>query len=55
MIPDRTNYMSFTTGREGTFAGKCAELCGEYHSEMLFNVAVVSQQEYPSSSSAPVA
>ena len=46
MIPDRTNYMSFTTGREGTFAGKCAELCGEYHSEMLFNVAVVSQQEY---------
>ena len=34
--------------REGTFAGKCAELCGEYHSEMLFNVAVVSQEEYDS-------
>lgn len=46
MFPDRTNYMSFTTGKEGVFAGKCAELCGEYHSEMLFNVAVVSEDEY---------
>ena len=26
--------------------GKCAELCGEYHSLMLFNVKVVSQDEY---------
>jgi hypothetical protein len=46
LYPGRTNYLSFTTGREGEFYGKCAELCGEYHSEMLFNVAVVSQAEY---------
>lgn len=46
MIPNRTNYMSIHTEREGTFQGKCAELCGEYHSEMLFNVEVVSQEEY---------
>ena len=26
--------------------GKCAELCGEDHSMMLFNVKVVSQSEY---------
>jgi cytochrome c oxidase subunit 2 len=26
--------------------GKCAELCGEYHSAMLFNVKIVSQSEY---------
>ena len=26
--------------------GKCAELCGAYHSEMLFNVKVVSQADY---------
>ncbi len=32
--------------REGTYAGKCAELCGEWHSSMLFNVKVVSEQEY---------
>lgn len=46
MIPGQTNYWTFTPQREGTFAGKCAELCGEYHSEMLFNVKVVPQAEY---------
>ncbi len=46
MYPGKTNYMSLTTEREGTYAGKCAELCGEYHSLMLFNVKVVSQAEY---------
>lgn len=46
-IPGMTNHMYFTTGEEeATYAGKCAELCGEYHSEMLFNVKVVSQEEY---------
>jgi cytochrome c oxidase subunit 2 len=42
----RDNYWSFTPTREGTYAGKCAELCGEYHSMMLFNVKVVSEDEY---------
>ncbi|WP_437585120.1 aa3-type cytochrome oxidase subunit II [Paramicrobacterium sp. CJ85] len=46
MYPGKTNYMSFETQREGTYAGKCAELCGEYHSMMLFNVKIVSQDEY---------
>jgi len=46
MIPGKTNYMSFTTQREGTYQGKCAELCGDYHSLMLFQVKVVSQAEY---------
>jgi cytochrome c oxidase subunit 2 len=46
MLPGKTNYMYVTPEREGTFSGKCAELCGEYHSMMLFNVKVVSQQEY---------
>lgn len=47
VIPGHTNYMYFaTTSRTGTFAGKCAELCGEYHSAMLFNVKIVSQSEY---------
>ena len=32
--------------KEGQFFGKCAELCGTYHSAMLFNVAVVSEDEY---------
>jgi cytochrome c oxidase subunit II len=46
MIPGKTNYITVTPTREGVFAGKCAELCGEYHSEMLFNVAVVSEAEF---------
>ena len=46
MIPGKTNYMYVTPEREGTYAGKCAELCGEYHSMMLFNVKVVSQTAY---------
>jgi cytochrome c oxidase subunit 2 len=46
MIPGKTNYMSIIPQREGTYAGKCAELCGEFHSQMLFQVKVVSQAEY---------
>jgi len=46
MIPGKTNYIRFTPTREGTYDGKCAELCGEYHSEMLFRVKVVSESEF---------
>ena len=46
MFIGRDNSWSFTPTREGTYAGKCAELCGEYHSAMLFNVKVVSESEY---------
>jgi len=42
----KTNSWSFTPTREGTYQGKCAELCGEYHSAMLFVVKVVSKDEY---------
>ncbi|AJM77489.1 cytochrome c oxidase subunit II [Rathayibacter toxicus] len=48
MIPGKTNYMYVTPLKEGTYSGKCAELCGEYHSAMLFNVKVVSRTEYDS-------
>ena len=46
MIPGKTNYIRFTPTKEGTYDGKCAELCGEYHSEMLFRVKVVSEAEF---------
>jgi cytochrome c oxidase subunit II len=45
-IPGRTNVFHATPNREGTFSGKCAELCGVYHARMLFTVEVVSQDEY---------
>ena len=46
MIPAKSNYWYFIPEKEGSYTGKCAELCGEYHSLMLFNVEVVSQEEY---------
>jgi cytochrome c oxidase subunit II len=46
MIPGKTNYIYFTPTKIGTYQGKCAELCGEYHSLMLFTVEVVSQDDY---------
>jgi cytochrome c oxidase subunit 2 len=46
VIPGVRNRFQVVPQREGFFKGKCAELCGEYHSEMLFNVKVVSQAEF---------
>ena len=46
MFPGKTNHMYFTPQVEGTYMGKCAELCGEFHSMMLFQVKVVSLSEY---------
>lgn len=45
-IPFHSNKMYVTPQVEGTYNGKCAELCGQYHSLMLFQVKVVSQAEY---------
>ncbi len=46
VVPGRHNSFQMTPTTEGVYAGKCAELCGTYHSAMLFNVHVVGQQEY---------
>ena len=40
------NEFSVTPIVEGTYRGKCYELCGVYHSRMLFNVKIVSEAEY---------
>lgn len=52
MFPGRWNKIYFTPEKlssetkSGYFEGKCAELCGESHSLMLFNVKVVTPEEY---------
>jgi len=46
MIPGRVNKFQIVPTQVGTFKGKCAELCGAYHSHMLFNVKVVSRADY---------
>jgi cytochrome c oxidase subunit 2 len=46
VVPGRENSFSLTPTREGVFEGRCAELCGTYHSRMLFDVYIVSPEEY---------
>jgi cytochrome c oxidase subunit II len=46
VVPGVRNKFQVVPERTGTFKGKCAELCGEYHSEMLFNVQVVPQAQF---------
>jgi cytochrome c oxidase subunit 2 len=46
VIAGKNNHFGFTPTRTGTFVGRCAELCGTYHSRMLFNLKVVSEADY---------
>jgi cytochrome c oxidase subunit 2 len=46
VVPGRHNNFAITPTRLGTFEGRCAELCGVYHSRMLFDVKVVDQSDY---------
>lgn len=46
VIPGKTNVFELTPDKVGTYAGKCAELCGVDHARMLFNVRVVEKAEF---------
>jgi len=46
VIPGRENTFSMTPTRYGIFQGRCAELCGFLHSQMLFQVHVVDQPAF---------
>ena len=46
VFPGRNGHFTVTPTKVGTFMGKCTELCGTLHSRMLFNVKVVSAEEY---------
>lgn len=43
---DRDNQFEFTPTSTGSFVGRCAELCGTYHSQMNFEVRVVSADQF---------
>jgi len=46
VIPGKTNVFELTPDKLGTYAGKCAELCGVDHARMLFQVKVVERNEF---------
>jgi len=46
VIPGRTNSFEVTPDRPGTYAGRCAELCGYQHDRMDFTVTVVPAAQF---------
>lgn len=46
VIPGRINSFELTIDTEGTYRGRCAELCGQYHSQMNFWIKAVSAADY---------
>jgi cytochrome c oxidase subunit 2 len=46
VVPGKVNRFDLTPTRTGEFTGRCAELCGLYHSRMIFKVHVVSRADY---------
>ncbi|TIC88701.1 cytochrome c oxidase subunit II [Nocardioides sp. GY 10113] len=46
VIPGENNAYQVTPTEVGEYVGKCYELCGAYHSRMLFNVEVVTPEDY---------
>ena len=45
-LPGVTNYFDLNVIRAGTYNGQCTQICGLYHSEMLFSVKAVSPSAF---------
>ena len=46
VIPGHPNHFTVTATQTGTFIGHCSELCGLYHSRMLFTLKVVTPPQF---------
>ena len=46
VIPGHPNHFQITATQTGTFTGHCSELCGLYHSKMLFTLKVVTPTQF---------
>jgi cytochrome c oxidase subunit II len=42
----RDNQFEITATKTGSYVGRCAELCGTYHSQMNFEVRVVTEDKF---------
>ena len=45
-LPGVTNFFDLDVLHAGTYGGQCTEICGLYHSEMLFSVRAVSPSAF---------
>jgi cytochrome c oxidase subunit II len=45
-LPGVVNYFDLDVLRAGTYFGQCTQICGLYHSEMLFSVRAVSPGQF---------
>ena len=46
VIPGYANHFAVTATKTGSFIGRCTELCGVYHSRMLFRIRIVSPARF---------
>ena len=46
VIPGHPNHFTITANTTGTYLGHCSELCGVYHSRMLFILKIVTPQQF---------
>ena len=46
VVPGRVSSFTVTPVKTGTFVGRCSELCGVYHSRMLFRVRIVTPVQF---------
>jgi cytochrome c oxidase subunit 2 len=46
VIPGHPNHFQITATSTGTFTGHCSELCGLYHSRMLFTLKIVTPAQF---------
>jgi cytochrome c oxidase subunit II len=46
VVPGHPNHFEVTPIKTGSFIGRCTELCGVYHSRMLFRVKIVTPAQF---------
>jgi cytochrome c oxidase subunit II len=46
VVPGHPNHFQVTTTTTGSSIGRCSELCGLYHSRMLFRVKIVTKAQF---------
>jgi cytochrome c oxidase subunit 2 len=46
VVPGHPNHFSITATTTGTYTGHCSELCGLYHSRMLFTLKIVTPAQF---------